>query len=76
MKEWFKFRTIWGAAFLSLSTTEAGRLIKGVCQNVMTGEQPNLIGAEKSIFAMIAETLKQDEEEENRKGERVCRGEQ
>ena len=64
MKEWFKARNIWGAAFLSLSDAEAGRLAKALWQYTMTGEQPNLSGAEKASFALFQFTLSQDENEQ------------
>ena len=59
MKEWFKARNLWGAAILTLSDTEAGRLMKALWSYTMTGEQPNLSGAERGIFAMIQMTLSQ-----------------
>lgn len=62
MREWFKARNIWGAAILSLSDAEAGRLAKALWAYTMTGEQQNLSGAEKGIFAMILMTLGQDEQ--------------
>ena len=63
MNDWFKARTIWGAAFMSLSDAEAGRLAKALWTYTMTGEQLNLSGAEKGIFAMILMTLGQDEQD-------------
>jgi len=62
MNDWFKARNIWGAAILSLSDAEAGRLAKALWTYTMTGEQQNLSGAEKGIFAMILMTLGQDEQ--------------
>lgn len=64
MKDWFKARNIWGAAFFSLSDAEAGRLAKALWQYTMTGEQQNLSGAERGAFAMILMTLGQDEQAE------------
>ena len=61
MKEWFKARYIWGAAIHMLSDEEAGRLTKALWNYTMTGQQTDLYGAEKGIFAMIQMTLKQDE---------------
>ena len=61
MKEWFKARYIWGAAIQMLSDEEAGRLTKALWNYTMTGQQTDLYGAEKGIFAMIQMTLKQDE---------------
>lgn len=61
MNDWFKARNIWGAAILALSDAEAGRLMKALWTYTMTGEQQNLSGAEKAIFAMILMTLGQDE---------------
>ena len=61
MKEWFKARYIWGAAIQMLSDEEAGRLTKALWNYTMTGQQTDLHGAEKGIFAMIQMTLKQDE---------------
>lgn len=62
MNDWFKARNIWGAAILSLSDAEAGRLAKALWTYTMTGEQQNLSGAEKGIFAMMLMTLGQDEQ--------------
>ena len=62
MKDWFKARNIWGAAIIAMSDAEAGRLAKAVWTYTMTGEQQNLSGAEKGIFAMILMTLGQDEQ--------------
>ena len=64
MKDWFKARNIWGAAILALSDAEAGRLMKALWMYTMTGEQQNLSGAEKAIFAMILMTLGQDEQKD------------
>ena len=61
MKEWFKARNIWGAAILALTDEEAGRLMKALWDYTMTGQQTELQGAEKGIFAMIQMTLEQDE---------------
>lgn len=66
MKEWFKARTIWGAAIQTLSDAEAGRLAKAVWQYAMTGEQQDLSGAERGIFALIALTLGQDNEHDEK----------
>lgn len=63
MKDWFKARNIWGAAIITLSDAEAGRLAKALWTYTMTGEQQNLSGAEKGIFAMILMTLSQDEQD-------------
>lgn len=65
MKEWFKARNNWGAAIFTLSDAEAGRLMKALWQYTMTGEQTNLSGAEKGIFALILLTLSQDEERDS-----------
>ena len=62
MNDWFKARNIWGAAILSLSDAEAGRLAKALWTYTMTGEQQNLSGAEKGIFALMLMTLGQDEQ--------------
>ena len=64
MKEWFKARNIWGAAIQTLADDEAGRLMKAVWQYTMTGEQVDLAGPEKVIFAMILLTLSQDSDRE------------
>ena len=61
MKEWFKARNIWGAAIMTLSDAEAGRLAKALWAYTMTGEEQNLSGAEKGIFALITMTLSQDD---------------
>lgn len=65
MKDWFKARNIWGAAIQALSDAEAGRLMKALWKYTMTGEQQNLSGSEKAIFALILMTLSQDEEQAN-----------
>lgn len=65
MREWFKARNIWGAAIETLSDAEAGRLMKALWKYTMSGEQANLSGAEKGIFALILMTLNQDEEQAN-----------
>ena len=62
MNDWFKARNIWGSAILSLSDAEAGRLAKALWTYTMTGEQQNLSGAEKGIFALMLMTLGQDEQ--------------
>lgn len=62
MKEWFKARTVWGAAFMSLTDSEAGRLAKALWSYTMTGEPPELSGNERGIFAMLQMTLDQDDE--------------
>ena len=61
MKEWFKARNIWGAAIMALSDAEAGRLAKALWSYTMSGEQQNLSGAEKGVFALIQMTLSQDD---------------
>lgn len=65
MKEWFKARNVWGAAFMSLSDTEAGRLAKALWHYTMTGEQPDLSGNERGIFAMFRMSLDQDDEKDS-----------
>ena len=62
MKDWFKARNIWGAAIQTLSDAEAGRLMKALWDYTMNGNQQNLSGAEKGIYALILTTLCQDEE--------------
>lgn len=63
MKEWFKARNIWGAAIMTLSDAEAGRLMKALWTYTMTGEQQNLSGAEKGVFAIALAQLGSDEAE-------------
>jgi hypothetical protein len=63
MKEWFKARNIWRGAFEALSDAEAGRLAKALWRYTTTGEQENLSGSEKAIFAMLIFTLQTDEKE-------------
>ena len=65
MKEWFKARTIWGAAIETLSDAEAGRLMKAIWRYTMSGEQVELSGAEKGIFAIVLMQLGQDEIQAN-----------
>jgi len=65
MKEWFKARNLWGAAILALSDAEAGRLAKALWAYTMGGEEQNLSGAEKGIFAMIQWQLSQDDTKED-----------
>ena len=60
MNDWFKARNIWGAAILTLSDAEAGRLAKAIWGYTMSGEEQNLSGAEKGLFAMIQMQLDQD----------------
>lgn len=62
MKDWFKARNIWGAAILSLSDEEAGRLAKAIWAYTMDGEIQTIEGAGKGILAMILMTLGQDAE--------------
>ena len=62
MKEWFKARNIWGAAILSMSDAEAGRLMKAVWTYTMTGEKQELSGVERVAYALILMTLGQDEQ--------------
>lgn len=62
MKDWFKARNIWGAAILSLSDEEAGRLAKAIWAYTMDGEIQTIDGAGKGILAMILMTLGQDAE--------------
>lgn len=65
MKEWFKARNIWRGAFEALSDAEAGRLAKALWHYTTTGEQVNLTGMEKGIYAMLIYTLQMDEAESN-----------
>lgn len=60
MNDWFKARNIWGAAILTLSDAEAGRLAKAIWSYTMSNEEQNLSGAEKGLFAMIQMQLDQD----------------
>ena len=62
MKEWFRARNIWGAAIQTLTDEEAGRLMKALWEYTMTGNQVELQGAEKGIYALILMTLNQDNE--------------
>lgn len=62
MREWFKARNSWGAALETLSDAEAGRLAKAMFAYTMRGEQRELSGAERAIFAIILMTLRQDEQ--------------
>ena len=63
MKDWFKARNSWGAAFLALSDAEAGRLAKALWQYTMEQKQPNLSGAEKASFAIFQLQLAEDEKD-------------
>ena len=63
-KEWFKARTIWGAAIETLSDAEAGRLMKAVWEYEATGHRQDLNGAEKGIYALILMTLCLDAEKD------------
>lgn len=65
MKDWFKARNVWGAAIEALTDDEAGRLMKALWHYTMTGEQAELIGAERGIYAMILLILSQDDERES-----------
>ena len=62
MKDWFKARNVWGAAILTMSDAEAGRLAKAIWGYTMTHEQSNLSGAERGTFAMIQMQLDLDEQ--------------
>ena len=61
MKEWFKARNIWGAAIATLSDEEAGRLMKALWHYTMNEEEEILPGPERTIFALMLMTLKQDD---------------
>ena len=61
MKEWFRARNSWGAAIRTLADEEAGRLMKALWEYTMTGNQVELQGIEKGIFALILFNLEQDE---------------
>lgn len=60
MRDWFKARNIWGAAIMSLTDDEAGRLAKALWAFTMNGEIVPLEGAGKGIFALMRITLEQD----------------
>ena len=62
MKEWFRARNSWGAAIRTLTDEEAGRLMKALWEYTMTGNQVELQGIEKGIFALILFNLEQDEQ--------------
>lgn len=64
MKDWFKARNIWGGAFMALSDAEAGRLAKALWHFTMTGEEVELTGNEKAIYAMCLMTLRMDSDED------------
>ena len=64
MKEWFKARNVWGAAILSLSDEDAGRLAKAIWSYTMNGEITQIEGAGQGVLAMAIMTLRQDEEHE------------
>ena len=65
MKEWFRARNIWGAAIQTLTDEEAGRLMKALWEYTMTGNQVELQGIEKGIFALILFNLEQDEKRDD-----------
>lgn len=65
MKDWFKARNVWGAAIATLTDEEAGRLMKAIWAYTMNGEQVELTGAERGIFALILLQLSQDDERES-----------
>ena len=65
MKDWFKARNVWGAAIATLTDDEAGRLMKAIWAYTMNGEQVELAGAERGIFALILLQLSQDDERES-----------
>lgn len=64
MKDWFKARNIWGAAILSMSDAEAGRLAKAIWTYTMKHEELNLSGAERGMFAMVLMQLDLDDQAE------------
>ena len=59
MKDWFKARNVWGAAFLSLSDEEAGQLVKALWSYTMTGEEPDLPSTLVGSFAIFKMMLDQ-----------------
>lgn len=62
MKDWFKARNIWGAAITALPDEDAGKLVKALWTYTMTGEETDVDGTCKGIFAMMMMAIKQDEE--------------
>ena len=62
MKEWFKARNVWGAAIMSLSDEDAGRLAKAIWAYTMNGETVKIEGAGRGVLAMALMALRQDEE--------------
>ena len=62
MKDWFKFRIAWLQAMSMFELEEAGRLFKAVITYGCTGEEPILSGAEKAVFTVIAQVLREDAE--------------
>lgn len=64
MKDWFKARNVWGAAFLSLSDEEAGQLVKALWSYTMTGKEPDLPSTLVGSFAIFKMMLDQDDNKE------------
>lgn len=60
MDDFFKARIIWCDAILSLTDSEAGRLMKAVWKYVTTGTDSELNGQERVLFRLIKSTLDQD----------------
>ena len=62
MQDWFKARNNWGAGIDTLSDAEAGRFAKALWAYTIRGEERELAGSERALYAIALMTLKQDEQ--------------
>ena len=61
----FKARLKWERGILSLTDTEAGRLMKAVWAFASTGEEADLSGKEDGVYQMIIGDLAEDADRRN-----------
>ena len=62
MQDWFKARNNWGAGIETLSDEEAGQFVKALWAYTMRGEEQELSGSAKALYAIALMILKQDEQ--------------
>lgn len=62
MQDWFKARNNWGAGIETLSNEEAGQFAKALWAYTMRGEEQEITGSAKALYAIAIATLKQDEQ--------------
>lgn len=61
MQDWFKARNNWGAGIETLSDEEAGQFVKALWAYTMRGEEQELTGSAKALYAIALMNLKKDE---------------